>query len=452
MVLGLFMTITPIVSAVGALMRTKVVDVGENLGQARLELARSLDFDNVGTVAGSPVGVIEPSELVEIQGIEFLVETNVSWVGSAGGGPGGQAVDVVPQGGDGVEGFYDPGVDFKWLSITVTPQNQKGEPIVFDTIISPPGMAATEGISNLVVQLQKDEPIGNPTPSSDWPELFVIAPDLTSYASGLFSSSQLFADLPPLLVGEEYTIRLGPTLAATAGGGWRIDQSDLDSGTDRIHVGVAETASVNLTIYKPGTLTVNVKDAEPPNNAITDATLNVRSETEPGLEEFFDASQMSPPTSGTWFIDQLLGVPLPPGQYTLTLDAPGFVGTEYTLDVPAGYYADLDHIEDVLLTRAVGGTVNVTWTVSDADGREINGAVVEVDSPSAGIITLVTDETGQGRLQPDRARTGRCRDAVAIRSRDPHIPGHAGDRCVRRRDQALDDTARSRAVPVGQQP
>ena len=96
------------------------------LGQARIEQARSIPFAELGTVAGSPPGILAPSETITIQGIDLRVDTSVSWVGSAGGGPGGASVDVVPQGGDGVEGFYDPGVDFKWLSITITPAEPAG--------------------------------------------------------------------------------------------------------------------------------------------------------------------------------------------------------------------------------------------------------------------------------------------------------------------------------------
>ena len=240
----LLVTITVISSSFRTLGGAKETDVANNIGQARIEAARSLAFGDVGTVAGSPAGTITPSETVEIQGVDLQVDTTVQWVGSATG------LDLVTgtQSGDGVPGFFDPGIDYKLVTVTVTPNGN--DPIVFETIIAPPNVAAAEDAANLIITIAKDEPADAPSDTS-LPRVYLHP------ASGLIAGGLGLEEVPFLDIEDavDHPIRLGPTINDTSDGTWAMADPTLSTS-----VGAATTSSEVLTIYRPITLEITATD------------------------------------------------------------------------------------------------------------------------------------------------------------------------------------------------
>ena len=55
---ALMITIGPTVSSFTTLRNAKVIDLGESLGQGRLEEIRQLPFDEIGVSGGSPDGAL----------------------------------------------------------------------------------------------------------------------------------------------------------------------------------------------------------------------------------------------------------------------------------------------------------------------------------------------------------------------------------------------------------
>ena len=92
-----------------------------------------------------------------VEGRTYDIVTAVSYAGSVTG------LNVVPQGGDGVEGTWDPGVDYKVVKVTVTGSGREMDPVIMESIVSPPRVGAHEGIANARITVVPYEPFAPST-------------------------------------------------------------------------------------------------------------------------------------------------------------------------------------------------------------------------------------------------------------------------------------------------
>ncbi|MEO1063281.1 MAG: type II secretion system protein [Actinomycetota bacterium] len=384
----LLVTITVISSAFSTLGGAKETDVANNIGQARIEAARSLDFADVGTVSGSPDGTLVSSETVEVQGVDLQIDTTVQWVGSATG------LDLLDdaQTGDGVPGFFDPGIDYKLVTITVTP-NGDGDPIVFETIIAPPNVAAAEGAANLLVSIAKDEPSFASSDTS-LPRVYLHP------ASGLIAGDLNLEQVPFLDIedGVDHPIRLGPALTDTSDGTWAMSDTTLSTS-----IGAATTSTEVLTIYRPITLEVTATDDV--GTLLADATLVV---TDQDTSDTLTLTQADMSSPGVWTVTELVaGVPLKHGNYSYVVSAPDHV-TSVDVDVsaPQSYPLDVTERTTVALEPVVT-TTDVTFTVTDEPKNgstspiALAGVEVAVTPAVSSPYTVFTDINGQVVLTLD---------------------------------------------------
>src|SRR3989337_1767609 len=108
------LTIQPVVASLRRIADARTISVAENLAQAEIESLRALAYEDVGLPGRSPSGVLDGQHTVTVEGRAYDVRLDVRYAGSLTG------LAVVPQGGDGVEGAWDPGVDYKVVTVTVT--------------------------------------------------------------------------------------------------------------------------------------------------------------------------------------------------------------------------------------------------------------------------------------------------------------------------------------------
>ncbi|MCP4228224.1 MAG: hypothetical protein GY773_33155, partial [Actinomycetia bacterium] len=356
------------VSSFTTLRNAKVIDLGESLGQGRLEELRQLDFDDVGVLGGSPDGVLNAVELRTVQGVEFEMTTVVEWVGSGGTDSG---YDITGTGADGVPGATDFGRNYKWIQITIEPTDQSIDPIIFSTAITPDYVSSgSDGLGTVIVELIKHEPVGGQTSGGDWPLVSLVSAAGPAFSPipNIATSEQTFSNLTPNLGGGPYRIRLGPTLADIEGGGWRIHPSDLLSFTDQVQATAGRTVRVSLTIYKDVQLRVELEG--PPELGASPEPIE-RASLILGYEGRYavvdDDDQVSP---GVWDIQQFDGNPLLPGEYTIQLDAPGYVPYgAVTVAVADSYPTNNQLIHQVELEVAESNTAEMTFMVSGPDGQ-----------------------------------------------------------------------------------
>ncbi|NIA25666.1 MAG: prepilin-type N-terminal cleavage/methylation domain-containing protein [Gammaproteobacteria bacterium] len=381
------MTVGPISSGLNLLNKSSLVTIASNLAQGRIEEVRSLSYADVGYVSGLPSGVLQQTETVTIRGLDFTVETDISYFGSINAGQ-----DVIPQGGDGVEGHYDSGIDFKQVTVTVSRAQSGFDPIKITTIIAPPSLAAGESTGNITVNLVKVEPDGLPASILPYPKMYLVEDTSFIAFPGTVDATQVFAGLDPSSssgVDYYYYGRLGGSMASLESGGWRIHPGDIGTEAERVHLVAGESATMTLRLYQPTVLHVKMYDEADGSPVGGPATLTL---TEPlGVVTFTETSTEW--NGSGWDITEASGAPLVPGSYSFSVLANGYSQVDRSpVTVPSGYPDSLDHTESFTLTVAVGSTLTVL--TKDAQAVPIRGVQVTIDEPTV-TTTLTTDQNGE---------------------------------------------------------
>jgi prepilin-type N-terminal cleavage/methylation domain-containing protein len=399
--LAIVVTIQPLIGAIRRISDARVVGVAENLAQGELESIRALDYEDIGIPGRTPSGVLTASREVTVEGRTYSIETMVSYAGSVTG------LNVIPQGGDGVQGTWDPGVDYKVVTITVIGTGREMDPVVMETIVSPPRVGAHEGIANARITVVPYEPFA---PSRlTLPTVKITAAPAPSISSPLPASTQVFPAIPV----ATYTVTL-----ATANG-WVIHPDDVLAHADLVTVSAGSTTDTSIRLYRPASLTVTVRDYYS-QAAITTARVTLTR---------LPTGAVTVGTTGQYQFTGLI-----PDAYDIRFSASGYNDLVLTsVNLPSGYPDDMSHELSVVMqplappttttttttqpgatttttvasttTTTLAATVAVSFTVTDNTARVVAGATVTVDHPSRGTLESVTDIYGLASLNLEGGTT-----------------------------------------------
>ena len=384
--IAIILTITPVLAGFNVLSDAKLATIASNLAQARVEELRSLDYEEIGYPLGVPEGILQASQTATVQNVDFTIKTDVKYFGSVNPGE-----DVIPQGGDGVEGLPDMGIDYKQVTVTVSHHAGAIQPVAMETIMAPPTIAAHEGKSNIIVELTKVEPAALPPSPIGYPQVVLAADSYFFPYLGTPDQQQIFAGVPanqPAAPDYYYYTRLGGP-ASMNSSGWWIHPTDIDIETDRVHMGPTETATVPLRIYRPAEIMVELFDDStllPIVNNV-DLTLVFEGNT-------YSFTELDAEWTGTGFhITELNGSPLIPGSYDFTVTALGYsLESKPDVLVPEDYPTDVVHEEAFYLQPSTDTIVSIR--VVDDFGVPIPGASVTLDPDFEAPFTLITDVDG----------------------------------------------------------
>jgi hypothetical protein len=360
LVIAIVLTITPLIVAMRSLDRSKDVTIAEGLAQAQIEEIRALEFGDVGHPGGAPEGIVLPVEVVTIEGADYNVATAIEFVGSASG------LNIIPQGGDGVEGAFDIGVNYKYVKVVVAPVTGGGRPVTMETFIAPPTIGGLENIAVVEVQLDRHEPFG---PSTDTgPAVRLSGPWI--YDSFDTSDAQFFADIRP----GDYAISL------VTSRGWLLHPESVASGATDVTAAVGVNAQRAIRVYQPVSLDVSVVD-DVTGLPIGDAVVTA-------------ANQIyGPPitnAAGDYNFDDLV-----PDPYRVEATAPGYQLAWVEVDVASGgETAEIRMIAHSF--TAVDYTFAVDYAGSGSD--HVHGADVTVTHPVYGAFVGSTDAAGRVTL------------------------------------------------------
>lgn len=133
-------------SSVSIIVQVAIRSIGDarlrseatQLAQMRLEMARNLPYDSVGTVGGIPPGSLAPTESVTVNGMVFTVTTAVLYIDDAFDGQ--APLDLLP-------------TDYKRVRVSVSwggPFASKA-PVVLLTDVAPRGLETTAGGGTLSI-------------------------------------------------------------------------------------------------------------------------------------------------------------------------------------------------------------------------------------------------------------------------------------------------------------
>ncbi len=385
--IAIVVSIRPVVTALQAVSDSRVISVSENLAQGEIEVIHSLNYDQIGLPGRSPEGSLDEYREITVAGRRYVLELDIQYAGSVTG------LSIVPQGGDGVEGSFDFGVDYKTVKVTVTADGRESDPIVMETIVAPSRVGEHEGIANAKVNLAAHEPFA---PSNfDLPKMQIHAPPAAAIRSGVAADEQNW----PAIATGTYTVLVD------GGNGWIIHPTDIIDGLDQLVVTVGSIAETTLRVYRPATFELEVLDLYTL-DPIADASLTLTN------------------------LDSGTPVAYAPGEYTVTGLMPEAYGVEVTgpgyfdwtlvsLNIPAGY-PDPDHQLTVYLdpiggstttttggstTTTTGGSTTTTiapgsrtaieFNVLDNTNMAVAGANVVVTHPSDGPFSGTSDIYGR---------------------------------------------------------
>ena len=395
---GISLTIQPVMASLRRIADARTISVAENLAQAEIESLRALSYADVGLPGRTPSGVLDAFHEVTVEGRVYSVEVDVRYAGSLTG------LDVIPQGGDGVEGTWDPGVDYKVVKVTVTAEGRESDPVVMETIVSPGSVGAHEGIANARVYLAAYEPF---VPSThDLPSLKIQASPAAPIASALYADQQVFPAIPP----ADYTVTLDDA------DGWIIHPDDVVGGADRLHVTAGTLAETTLRVYRPATLLLTVVDYSTGlpviaprlayKNLVSLQTITLASGVLTATGLIPDAYDLMVTASGyeTWTLSSVNipgNYPDPVHNLTVRMQPIGSSTTttttiaSTTTTTQAGATTTTTVAATTTTTTIPANSRLVTFTVKDSSGRVVNGATVTITRPGYPTIVVTTDDHGQ---------------------------------------------------------
>ncbi len=372
LIIAVILTITPLVISMRALDRSKDVTIAESLAQARIEQIRALEFDDIGHPGSAPSGILNPVEIETVEGANFRVETTVQYVGSTTG------LNVIPQGGDGVEGAFDIGVNYKYIQVTVSPVDGSSDPVTMETFVSPPTVGGLENIAVVQIDVDRHEPFD---PSLDpVPAVRITGPQIYTSPDG--NATQYF---PDVLAGS-YSISL------VTSDGWLLHPETVASGSDSVTATQGVASSRTIRIYQPVSLDVVVLD-DTTGLPIDTATVTAT-----------DLAYGGPITNP---IGDYSFTGLVPDRYGIDVAASGYSSAYAEADVPGFGGAAATSVTVRLVPQAFVG-VDYEFFVDYAGWNRyhINGATVAVSHPVHGSFVGTTDETGRVTVELPANETG----------------------------------------------
>jgi len=360
--LAIVVSIKPVMTALQAVSDSRVISVSENLAQAEIEVIHSLNYDQVGLPGRSPGGSLEEYREITVAGRRYVVDLDIQYAGSVTG------LSVIPQGGDGVEGSFDFGVDYKVVKVSVTADGRESDPIVMETIIAPSRVGQHEGIANAKVNLAAHEPFA---PSNfDLPKLKIHAPPAAAIRSGLAADEQNW----PAIAPGTYTVLIDD------GNGWTIHPADVIAGLDQLVVTVGSIAETTLRVYRPATFELEVLDLYTL-DPIADASLTLTN---------LDSGTPVAYAPGEYTITGLM-----PEAYGVEVTAPGYFDwTLVSLNIPAAY-PDPNHALTAYLDPIGGSTTTTTGgSTTSTTGGTTTTTTGGTTTTTSGATTTTTTAPG----------------------------------------------------------
>jgi len=394
--IAIVLSVQPVMTALRGVSDARVITASENLAQAEIEMIRSLDYEQVGLPGRTPSGGLTESRDITVEGRRYVLDVDVQYAGSVTG------LDVIPQGGDGVEGTWDPGVDYKIATVTVTADGRESDPVVMETIVAPTQVGQHEGIANARVLLDAHEPFA--VSGEALPELQVQDSPTAPIESGMSATEQIWPAIPP----GEYTVTVHDA------NGWIIHPDDVVVGLDVLTVVAGATVETTLRVYRPATIEMEVFDIET-SDPIPDASLTLTLLTDDSSTAFLP---------GEYTIGNIM-----PDTYDVKITAPGYEDwTLGSVNVPGAYPDPVHEITAYMTpfessttttsssssststtsggsstttssttttTTTTLGRVPVEFVVVDNTGMVLAGADVDVTHSSDGPFSGVTNAFGK---------------------------------------------------------
>ncbi|MEZ5081285.1 MAG: carboxypeptidase regulatory-like domain-containing protein [Thermoleophilia bacterium] len=341
--------------------------VATKLAQGELEKVRNLDYGDLGLVGRNPPGTVVPSNTVTRSGTDYLIERTVEYVD------------------DPAVGRPQTYVNYKKITVTVTPDVPVGQPVTETTVIAPPNFGNIAGKATAIVTVR--DAVTNDVLSG-------VAVTINGSTSPTRVDSTdatgqvIFAGLSPSATSSSdpkyyYVVSANKSGYET--------HPDTPPSVTKEHLTASQTWNVTVKMYKPATINVELRDSSTGQLITERADVDI---TTPVPNSFTDTL-----TTYTGLINAttLSGNPIVPSasQFTVKASADCYSSSQQQSPVPVGYPANLVQNFTFNLTRYPCGSLDV-WVKKASNNSALSGATVTVSGGPNGIASISRTSDSNG--------------------------------------------------------
>jgi len=352
-----------------ALGTSKTDQTAQKLATAALDDAHRMKYDAVGVVGGSPPGTIPATQNQVVGSTTYTVATDVIYVD------------------DPALGQPHTYVNYKKVTVTVTPQTNLAHAYTDSTLVAPPAIGSIAGKSTIIAQVVDSltlQPVAGAPVTAD----LSTSPSQTRSTGS--DGKVIFAGLEPSAIpvnDPKYKYRLTIGLPDP----WVTDPANTPALAQQ-HLTASQTWNPTLKVFKKATINVNVSDAGT-GQPITERTKVTV--TSPGPSVISDNQTGY---TGLFSFTSLGGQAIQPStsNFTVAVQADCYPDASIARAVPTGYPANTSETFNFSLTRAPSGYLDVTLRSTAPGNPVIGSAQVQVSGGQANIAPRVRDTDVNG--------------------------------------------------------
>lgn len=348
---------------------SKIDTTATKLAAAELDKAHRMPYDDVGLVGGSPPGAIAASRNQVVGSVTYTIATDVAYVD------------------DPALGQPHTYVNYKKVTVTVTPQASRTHAYTDSTLVAPPAIGSIAGKSTIiatVIDALTLEPVPNAPVTAD------LSTSPTQTRSTGADGKVIFAGLEPSAIGitdPKYKYRLTVGLTDP----W-VTHPDSVPALAQQHLSASQTWNPTLKVFRRATVNVNVRDAAT-GQPVTERTQVMV--TTPGPDVISDSQTGY---TGAFTFTTLGGKAIQPStsDFTVAVQADCYADASIARPVPTGYPTNTTETFDFSLTRAPSGYLDVTLRSTASGNPVIGSAQVQVSGGQANLAPRVRDTDANG--------------------------------------------------------
>ncbi len=355
-----------------ALGTSKVETTATKLATAALDRAHRMPYEDVGTVGGSPPGVIPASTTQTVNNVTFTVATDVEYID------------------DPALGQPKTYVNYKRVTVTVTPDADRAKAAQETTLVAPPAIGAIAGKSTIVAQVIDAltlQPIAGAPVTAD------LSTSPTQTRNTGADGKVVFAGLEPSAIATtdpKYKYRLTVGLPDP----W-VTHPDNVPALAQQHLAASQTWTTTLKVFKRATINVNVRDAAT-GELITERTeVQVTTPAPNPLDELLTGF------TGQFTFNSISGKPIQPSasNFAVAVQADCYADASMTRAVPTGYPSNTTETFNFGMNRVPSGYLDVTLRSTAPGNPVIAGGSVSVSGGQANIPTRTRDTNAAGQVR-----------------------------------------------------
>ncbi|MGE4175995.1 MAG: prepilin-type N-terminal cleavage/methylation domain-containing protein [Thermoleophilia bacterium] len=355
-----------------SLGKSRAETTATKLASAALDRAHRMAYEDVGLVGGSPPGLIPASTTQTVNDVQYTIATDVEYVD------------------DPALGQPQTYVNYKRVTVTVTPATNRSRPMQETTLVAPPAIGAIAGKSTIVatvIDALTDQPVAGAPVTVD------LSTSPTQTRNTGSDGKVVFAGLEPSALAAtdpKYKYRLTVGLPDP----W-VTHPDSAPSQAQQHLAASQTWTTTLKVFKRATVNVNVRDAA------TGQLITERTQVQVTTPSPDPLSDTLIGATGLFTFNTIAGKPIQPSasNFTVAVQADCYANGSISRPVPTGYPSNTAETFDFNLTKVPSGYLDVTLRSTATGNPVIPAGQVQVSGGQANIAPRVRDTDSAGKVR-----------------------------------------------------